>query len=242
METNKIYQGDCLELMKQIDDKSVDLILTDTPYGINFKSNMDTKNRFDYIQNDDNLDFFEPFIKEAFRVLKDNSCIFLFCRFDNYPYFYNTIIKYGFKVKNCLIWEKNKALGGLGDMESSFLNNYEFVLFAMKGRKILFENRIGRQFGLIKDDTINNPLKLLYPTQKPLKILRKLINITTKEQDIVLDCFCGSGSTCVASKQLNRKYIGMDINPKAVEIANKRLSQNTLIELNGGKKFFSSQP
>jgi len=239
METNKIYQGDCLELMKQIEDKSIDLVLTDTPYGINFKSNMDTKNRFDYIQNDDNLDFFEPFIKEAFRVLKDNSCIFLFCRFDNYPYLYNTIIKNGFKVKNCLVWEKNKALGGLGDMESSFLNNYEFVLFAMKGRKILFQNRIGREFGLIKDDTISNPLQLLYPTQKPLRILRKLIKLSTIEGDIVLDAFCGSGSTCVASKEIRRRYIGIDINPKAVEIANKRLEQNTL---NSEGKFFSSQP
>jgi site-specific DNA-methyltransferase (adenine-specific) len=228
LETNKIYQGDCLELMKDLSDESIDLILTDTPYGINFKSNMDINNRFDYIANDCNLNFLKPFIKQAYRVLKNNSCIFLFCRFDNYPYFYNTIIENGFKVKNCLVWEKNKALGGLGDMESSFLNNYEFVLFAMKGRKILFKDRIGRQFGLIKDDTISNPLQLLYPTQKPLKILRKLISLTTNEQDIVLDCFCGSGSTCLASKQTNRKYIGIDINPKAVEICNKRLLQEIL--------------
>ena len=231
METNKIYQGDCLQLLKDFPDGSIDLILTDTPYGISFKSNMDTKNRFDFIEGDNNLDFFEPFIKEAYRILKDNTCLFLFCRFDNYPYFYEIVNKYNFKIKNCLVWEKNKALGGLGDMESSFLNNYEFILFAMKGRKILFKNRIGRQFGLIKDDTISNPLQLLYPTQKPLKILRKLINITTKEQDIILDCFCGSGSTCVASKQTNRNYIGIDINPKAIEICKKRLSQQTLNNL-----------
>ncbi|MEM4260846.1 MAG: site-specific DNA-methyltransferase [Candidatus Woesearchaeota archaeon] len=228
MEINKIYQGDCLELMKEIKDEDIDLILTDTPYGINFKSNMDTKNRFDYIQNDDNLDFFEPFIKQAYRVLKNNTCLFLFCRFDNYPYFFEIVTKNGFKVKNCLIWEKNKTLGGLGDIESSFLNNYEFIIFAMKGRKILFKDGIGREFGLIKDDTISNPSQLLYPTQKPLKILRKLIKISTKEGDIVLDAFCGSGSTCVASKETNRKYIGIDINPKAVNIANKRLSQEVL--------------
>ena len=229
MEINKIYQGDCLELLKGLDNESIDLILTDTPYGINFKSNMDSKQRFDYIENDDNLDFFEPFIKEAFRILKNDSCLFLFCRFDNYPYFYQTVIKNGFKVKNCLIWEKNKALGGLGDMESSFLNNYEFVLFAMKGRRILFKDRLGREFGLIKDSSISNPMQLLYPTQKPLNILRKLIKITTNENDLVLDCFCGSGSTCCASKQIKRNFIGIDINPKAVEIASNRLKQQVLI-------------
>lgn len=228
METNKVILGDCLEVLKDFPNESIDLILTDTPYGISFKSHMDTSNRFDFIEGDDNLDFFEPFIKQAYRVLKDNTCLFLFCRFDNYPYFYDIVKKYGFNIKNCLVWEKNKALGGLGDLASSFLNNYEFVLFAMKGRRILFDGGINRQFGLIKDETISNPLQLLYPTQKPLKILRKLISITTKEGDIVLDAFCGSGSTCLACKQTNRKYIGIDINPKAVNIANKRLSQEVL--------------
>lgn len=225
---NKIICGDCLEVMKDIPDNSIDLVITDPPYGMNYKSNMDKNNRFDYIMNDDNLDFFEPFIKESKRVLKENSCIALFCRFDNYPYFYNIVKRYGFNIKNCLIWEKNKALGGLGDMESSFINNYEFILFAMKGRKILFKDRFGRKFGLIKDGSINNPSKLLYPTQKPLFILRELIEITTDENDIVLDAFCGSGSTCLATKQKNRNYIGIDINIKARDIANKRLQQEVL--------------
>lgn len=214
--------------MKQFPDDSIDFILTDPPYGINFKSNMDTTNRFDYIINDDNLDFFEPFIIQANRILKNNSCIALFCRFDNYPYFFEIVKKHGFNVKNCLVWEKNKALGGLGDMEASFLNNYEFVLFAMKGRRILFPNRIGRKFGIIKDDSINSPLALVYPTQKPLNILRTLISICTSESDIVLDPFMGSGSTCVASKQTGRNYIGIDLNEEAVVLANNRLEQSPL--------------
>lgn len=228
MEINKIYLGDCLEILKGFPDNSIDMILTDTPYGINFKSNMDTSNRFDYIENDDNLDFFEPFIIQAYRLLKENSCIFLFCRFDNYPYFYNTVTKCNLDVKNCLVWEKNKALGGLGDMQGSFLNNYEFVLFAVKGRKILFPDGYEREFGLIKDDSISSPMQLQYPTQKPLGILRKLIGICTDKNDIVLDAFCGSGSTCVACKQTGRNYIGIDINPNAVLLANKRLAQQTL--------------
>ena len=114
-------------------------------------------------------------------------------------------------------------------MEGSFLNNYEFILFATKGRRILFKNRIGREFGLIKDDTISSPMQLLYPTQKPLKILRKLISLASNKEDLVLDAFCGSGSTCVASKQVGRNYIGIDINPKAVKIAEERL-KTTIVQ------------
>lgn len=227
-ELNKIYCMDCLEGLKKIPDNSIDFILTDTPYEINFKSNMDTGNRFDYIHNDDNLDFFEPFIIQSKRILKDNTCICLFCRFDNYPFMYEVLKKHGFNIKNCLIWEKNKALGGLGDMEASFLSNYEFVILAMKGRRILFPERFGRQFGLIKDDSISSPMQLLYPTQKPLRILRKLIKICSNENEIVLDAFIGSGSTMVASKESKRQFIGFDINPKAVEIAEKRLAQEVL--------------
>lgn len=228
VELNKVYCIDCLIGLKDIPDNFIDVIITDTPYGINFLSNMDTQKRFEKIINDDNLDFFEPFIKEAWRILKDNSCIFLFCRFDNYPFFFDVVTKYGFNVKNCLIWEKNKALGGLGDMEGSFLNNYEFILFATKGRRILFPDRLGRQFGLIKDVSLNKPLDLIYPTQKPIPLLRKLIEVSTKKGDIVLDSFCGSGSTLVAAKQTNRQFIGFDINQKAVDISNDRLKQTTL--------------
>lgn len=228
MEINKIYHNDCIDIFKKIEDESIDLILTDPPYGINFRSNSGKKRIFDKIYNDDNLDFFKPFIKNAFRCLKKNSCLFVFCRFDNYPFFYNVIKHEGFNIKNCLVWEKNKSLSGLGDLESSFFNNYEFILFAMKGRKILFNKESGRQYGLIKDDSISNPLQIVYPTQKPLPLLRKLIKITTKKGDTVLDCFCGSGSVCLAANEMYRGYIGIDVNISAVNIAKDRLYQQTL--------------
>lgn len=225
---NKILHSDCVKLLKDFPDNSVDLILTDPPYGINFISNKAIKKRFEKIINDDNLDFFEPFVKEAYRIIKNNSCLYIFCRFDNYPLFYDVLKKHGFKVKNLLVWEKSKALGGLGDMEASFLVNYEFIILAMKGRRLLFQGRIGDQFGLIKDTSINNPMKLEYPTQKPISLLRKLISLSSKEGDVVLDCFMGSGSTILAAKQTKRNYIGIDIDKKAVDLANKKLQQEML--------------
>ena len=78
-------------------------------------------------------------------------------------------------------------------------------------------------------------------TPKPVELIKNIILHSSKEGDIVLDCFMGSGTTAIACKELNRKFIGCDNCREYVETANKRLSQNTLIELNGGKKFFSSQ-
>lgn len=225
---NQIIEDDCLNVISTFPDESIDLILTDTPYGINYQSNMGKIKQFDKIHNDDNLDFFVPFIRHAHRILKPNSCMFLFCRFDNYPYFYNTVKDMGFNIKNCLVWEKSKGNGGLGDMEASFINNYEFVLFVMKGRRILFNKGQNRQHGLITDKTITNPQQIVYPTQKPTEILKKLIKITTNPKDVVLDCFCGSGSTCTAAKQVNRNYIGIDINPTAIKITKERLGQGIL--------------
>lgn len=227
---NTIIKGDCIEIMRAMPDESVDCIITDPPYGISFCSNASEKPRFGYILNDDNLDFFRPFVNEAFRVLKNNKCIYIFCRYDNYPIFYNVVKSAGFNIKNCLVWEKNKAMGGLGDMEASYLANYEFILLAMKGRCILFPERFGREFGLLVDTTIDSPLKLQYPTQKPVPLIRRLINTATAKGELVLDPFCGSGTTCIAAKQLSRDFIGIDLNPVAVELSAERTSFRTLNE------------
>jgi site-specific DNA-methyltransferase (adenine-specific) len=222
-ELNKIYCMDCLEGLKKLPDKSVDLVVTDPPYGINYKSNAGKTNKFDVIQGDDGIDL-EPIIKEIFRVMKDNTCLYCFCRYDIYSNFFLIISKY-FNVKNCLIWEKSKALGGLGDITSSYINNFELIIFAHKGRRILWDGGFNREFGLIKDDSINKPTSLVHPTQKPIPILRGFINNCSNKEDIVLDPFMGSGTTAVACKQLGRNFIGFEISPEYCEIANKRLQQ-----------------
>jgi len=141
MELNKIYNMDCLKGMKQLEDNSVDLIVTDPPYGINFQSNH-RKDKFDYIENDDNLDFLDPFVKESYRVLKDNTHFYCFCRWDVYHRFYEVISKY-FKIKNCLIVKRENT--SMGDLEGSFAYFYAFFAhfqdLVVVGRMCQIDNR-----------------------------------------------------------------------------------------------------
>lgn len=210
IERNKIYQGDCIKGLSMMADKCVDCIITDPPYGMNYKSNFSKNQTFDKIENDDNLDFFEPFVKEAHRVMKDDTCMYLFCRFDCYPLFYEVLSKY-FNIKNCLIWKKHGSAGGLGDLESSYMNTFELIIFAHKGRRVLWKGGYGRQGGLIEDSSLNGNDNLLHPTQKPIEILRQFVSDATNEGDLIVDAFSGSGSTLIASIREKRDFIGFEL-------------------------------
>ena len=110
-----LQQGDCLELMKNIPDGSVDLVLTDPPYGIDFQSNY-RKSKFNKIQNDSSIS--TEFLDECKRVLKDTGAIYCFTRWDVYPQWAEQISK-RFKIKNCIVWFKRG--GGLGDLKKGYI-------------------------------------------------------------------------------------------------------------------------
>lgn len=136
-----IKQGDCLELMKDISDKSIDMILTDPPYGMNFQSHR-RKNIYEKIKNDENLEFLDNFFQECNRVLKKDSALYVFCSWHNVDEFKKQFEKY-FKLKNILVWVKNNH--GSGDLQASYAPKYEFILYGNKGRR-KFEN--GREENL----------------------------------------------------------------------------------------------
>lgn len=245
-ELNKIYCMDCLEGLKKIPNESIDLISTDPPYGINFKSNY-RKEKFDYLENDDNLDFLEPFIKESFRVLKENTHIYIWCRWDVYHKFYEVISKY-FKIKNCLIIKRVNT--SMGDLEGQFAYFYEMCIFAHKGRRTFNKTNLtmkdGKSHKRFKEDTsttgfINrysdliesmpsgeNRYLMVHPTQKAEQINKFFIQLSSNKDEIILDPFIGSGTTAVACKQLNRNFIGFEISQEYVDIANNRLNQEVL--------------
>lgn len=119
-----IKQGDCLELMKEIQDNSIDMILTDPPYGMNFQSHR-RKNIYEKIKNDENLEFLNNFFQECNRVLKKDSALYVFCSWHNVDKFKKEFEKY-FKLKNILVWVKNNH--GSGDLQASYAPKYEFIL------------------------------------------------------------------------------------------------------------------
>ena len=207
--------GDCLELMKDIADKSIDMILTDPPYGINFQSHR-RKVLHKRITNDINLDWLDCYFKQCSRIMKDNTAIYCFCSWHNIDIFKSIFEKY-FKLKNILVWVKNNH--GSGDLKASYAPKHEFILYGNKGRKLFNGKRMEDVF--FANKTKNN----FHPTEKPTDLLKQFIQNSTEENDIVFDGFMGSGSTGVACINTNRSFIGIELDPKYFEIAKERIEK-----------------
>lgn len=231
LELNRIYQLDVLEGLKLIPDESVDLVVCDPPYGINYSSNWSKDDNYrkkvktvNGIANDnyDNLSFLEKVVKEIDRVLKHNSHLYWFTRWDKVEQHKPMLDKY-FKVKNSLIWVKNNW--SMGDLYGAYAGQYENILFAQKGRRLLNEiDGIKRHPDVLHFDRVP-PNKLLHSHQKPVDLLEFIIKKSSNEGEIVLVPFCGSGSECVAALSTNRKFISFEIEKEFIEIANERLKQ-----------------
>ena len=214
----KLYQGDCLEVMGGIKDKSVDLIVTDPPYLMDYQSNRRKKeDRFDKIKNDKgNYMLIQDYLEECHRIMKDNTAIYCFCSWHNIDFFKNEFEKH-FKLKNILVWNKNNH--GTGDLKGSYAPKHEFILFGHKGRTLLREKRIA--------DIIDCPKissnKLTHPTEKPQDLLEIFIKQSSDVGSIIFDGFMGTGSCGIAAKKLNRNFIGIELDEKYFNIAKDRL-------------------
>jgi len=226
IELNKIYNEDCLETMKRMEDDSVDMVLTDPPYGINYQSNMRTvSEKFNHIQNDDS-DFRFKAYKEIYRTLNNNSVAVIFCSFKNYADDWSFLIK-KFDIKNVIIW--NKGGGGIGDLEHSLLTDYEMAMICHKGKRKINGKRIGSVWYMPKV----NPNIMIHPTEKPAPLFQKLIQYYSNYRDVIYDAFIGGGTTAIAAIKEKRNWIGSEISKEYCDIAQKRIN----IELSQMKLF-----
>ena len=203
----KITCADCVEILKQLPDKSIDLVLTDPPYGMGFVSNY-RQNKYDKIQNDDNLDWLDGWCKQINRVKKDDAHLYIFCSWHNVDIFKATIDKY-FPVKNMLIWEKNNT--GMGDLVNDYAPQYEICLYCNPSNKPLNGRR---DSNILKYARTQNSL---HPTEKPVDLFSFLVSKSSHENDLVLDCFSGSGTTAVACHKLKRRFICIEKRPGILE-------------------------
>ena len=133
-EKYNLYHGDCLEVMDKLIEEGVkvDAIITDPPYGIEFKSNH-RKEKYNKIKNDDSLEFLDEYLKKSYDLLKDDTHIYIFCSWHKIDEFKRTFEKY-FKLKNIIVWEKNNT--SMGDLQGSYAPKHEFILFGHKGRRL----------------------------------------------------------------------------------------------------------
>ncbi len=217
-ELNRIYQMDVIKAIKYIPDKQIDLIVTDPPYLMNYRSNRRVKmEKFDHIANDINSEeLISDYFKECYRVLKDDTAIYSFCSWHNVDFFKQEFEKH-FKLKNIVVWNKNNH--GSGDLKGAYAPKHEFVLFGHKGRSLFREKRIPDVVDCAK---VPSP-KLTHPTEKPLDLLKIFIRNSSDPGGIVMDGFAGTGSTCLAALEEGRKFISFEIEPKYIEIANIRI-------------------
>lgn len=211
---NKVFNEDCLETMKRMEDNSIDLGLTDVPFGMSFQSSR-RESKHKKIENDDNLKWLPKWIYELDRVCKNDSHLYIFCSHHNVEIFKSEIQKYR-KVKNILIWQKNNH--GSGDLFGDYAPQYEMVLFCSNGNKKLND---GRDSNIIKATRTTNEL---HPTQKPVDLMEYFIRKSSQENDLVLDTFMGSGTTAVACKNMRRNFIGSELDEDYYKIIQKRLS------------------
>lgn len=205
-----LHLGDCLKVMKNMPDKSVDLVLTDPPYGINFQSNM-RKKQFPKIINDNTP--FVAFIPDLKRIIKRTGAVMVFTRWDVQPVFI------AHKVRNVLIWDKMRY--GMGDLKRAYSNGYESIIFSSEQD---FRFPAKRPQDIVQMPRIS-PNKLIHPNEKPVLLLKKLITQCTQEGNTVFDPFMGSGSTGVACANTNRNFIGIELDKGYFEIAQKRIKE-----------------
>lgn len=218
-----LKHGDCLELMKNIPDGSVDLVLTDPPYmiatvgaGIYKRSDKQYVKELGGIKDG----FDEKVLDEICRVMKKINVYFFCSQKQIIP-----LIDYFVKKKNCnwniLSWHKSNPVPVC---RNKYLTDTEFILFFReKGVKIYGEYETKFTYYVTP---LNQKDKKQYghPTIKPIKILQNLIVNSALKNDVVLDCFMGSGSTGVACVNTNRRFIGIELDDKYFEIAKQRIN------------------
>lgn len=211
-----IIHGDSRIELTKLTSSSIDLLLTDPPYGMDFKSGWNDKDKIANDKLEDTLILLDKVFFECKRVMKEDAQFYIF---GNIKYITDVkpIIEKHLKLKQILIWDRE--IIGMGDLKA-YGNSYDIVYFGynqtyreLKGtrdRDVLRFNRI-------------DPSKNIHPTEKPLSILEYMIKKSTIENDNILDPFAGGGSTLIASKNLNRNCIGIELEEKYVNLISDRI-------------------
>jgi site-specific DNA-methyltransferase (adenine-specific) len=237
MDRYSLYNDDCLHILKSMGSESVDLLLTDPPYGINFQSGRQKIDRkqsiagntsaeirdfyFDPISNDAKLNL--DWLKEGYRVLKKDSAMYVFCHWKKWHLLYQECENIGFTVKNMIIL--NKSNHGSGDLKGSYAPKHEILLFASKGKhKLNFPNKRD-------NDVWNVPVKFSgsikkHPNEKPASWIEKAIENSSGIDSLVLDPFMGAGTFGKLAVTMKRRFIGIEIDKHYFDIAESQIKES----------------
>jgi adenine-specific DNA-methyltransferase len=217
---SSVLCGDATSLILKIEAGSIDCIITDPPYGVSYGTESGRGGSNDDFDDGpiETLAMLRSIAPELRRVLKISGHLYTFFSTSLWTETINIYRSAGFDIDPPCIWVKPGHATGTGDWDHHFAGAYEPFLFATNNtRRLAFKRK--NVFTYEAD----SPQSRHHPTQKPVELLRELIQLSTGPNDIVLDPFAGSGSTLVASSQLRRRFIGIELNPHFHKIALKRL-------------------
>lgn len=227
METNKIYCMDALELLKQIQDNSVDLVLTDPPYNCSNSKIAFADKHYESLNEEWDKGFKIDFFPIASKKVREGGSILIYCSHHLLGEYLSKIPP-ELKLRQIIHWRKEGVVPSICNRLYAW--SIEYILWFTKGVNYTFNKKEWQNYtDVIVTKLKDNEQKTqLHPTQKHLSVMRRLIQVHSNEGDLVIDPFCGSGTTAFACKQLNRKFICGDIEQKYVDVSNRRLSQEIL--------------
>ena len=245
---NKIYNKDCIVGMKAIPNEKIDLVVTDPPFAINFKAKKANYNRtasrvlsgYNEITKENYYEFTLNWMSQCFRILKESGGMYVFSGWNNLADILNAIEEIGFITVNHIIW---KYQFGVVTNRKFVTSHYHCLYICKNDKKRKFfpyerfskeeKNNQGRSLHY-KDKEDVWEIKREYwtgdektPTKLPAEIIKKILQYSSEEGDLVFDPFLGSGQTAVVSKLLKRNYIGFEIVKEYFDFISKRLKSNS---------------
>lgn len=224
---NKLINGNAIEFMKTLESESVDLIVTDPPYKVTARGNAGNsggmmKKKLSMQGKIFKHNDIKPieYIPEFYRLLKDGSHCYIMTNHVNLQEMINVATECGFKFIKSLIWNKgNKIMG------QYYMSQFEYILFFRKGKgkKI---NKCGTAdiLNVPNKKTKDENGKNIHDTEKPIELMKILIENSSQEGEMVFDPFVGVGATVIACKELNRQYIGIELDEHYYNIAVNRVN------------------
>jgi site-specific DNA-methyltransferase (adenine-specific) len=235
MEINKIYHQSCLEGLKQLPDNCVDMVFTDPPYyqfraqnveGLKNHKDVVTEFDFDGFRSEEEyLQFLEEVLTECFRVCKIGASCYLWCGDDFVSYINRIVEKVGFQFRKTIHWHKTNPFPAIYTRKM-YANSMELMVHFSKGKPKTWNHKpVNEMHNFIEAPICMGNERTKHKTQKPLKVCLPFIEISSNENDLVLDPFLGSGSTAIAARMLKRNFIGYELNEEYCRIAQKRIDE-----------------
>ena len=244
---DQIYRCDCLQGMRQMAAASVDLVVTDPPFAIEFRAKRSNYNRtqdrvlegYHEIRRDEYTSFTRNWMREVYRVLKDSGSMYVFSGWNQLKDVLTALDELGFITVNHIIW---KYQFGVVTRRKYVTSHYHCLYVCKEDRQRRFypfarygpkeKSEQGRSLHYRDKEDVWTIHREYWtgdqktPTKLPAELIRKILAYSSREGDLVLDPFLGSGQVAVIAREMQRRYIGFEINPRYYEFAKERLDRN----------------